>query len=149
MVIWVLFEFWELIGALGRNVWTFIPNYIFYSHPYVYICVCTLCLLVCPLDTGRELDVQQDFQKSSGVFWGYFYLFFTCTFRMRLVPRAGTYETRYSRLCQVKFVEGLSRTYPFKFFKGCFPQILLGSFLNALSHIFSLAFIVKLDTSQL
>ena len=26
--------------------------------------------------------------------------------------------------------------YPFKFFKGYLPQILLGSFLNTLSHIF-------------
>ena len=29
----------------------------------------------------------------------------------------------------------LSRPYPFKFFKGCFPQILLGPFLNTLSHM--------------
>ena len=29
----------------------------------------------------------------------------------------------------------LSRPYPFKFFKGCLPQILLGPFLNTLSHI--------------
>ena len=27
----------------------------------------------------------------------------------------------------------LSRPYPFKFFKGCLPQILLGPFLNTLS----------------
>ena len=25
--------------------------------------------------------------------------------------------------------------YPFKFFKDCLPQILLGSFLNTLSHL--------------
>ena len=30
----------------------------------------------------------------------------------------------------------LSRPYPFKIFKGCLPQILLGPFLNALSHMF-------------
>ena len=35
---------------------------------------------------------------------------------------------------QAKFVED-SRPYPFKFFKGCLPQILLGPFLNTLSHI--------------
>ena len=29
----------------------------------------------------------------------------------------------------------LSRPYPFKFFKGCLPQILLGPLLNTLSHI--------------
>ena len=28
--------------------------------------------------------------------------------------------------------------YPFKFFKGRFPQILLGPFLNTLSHIRSI-----------
>ena len=35
---------------------------------------------------------------------------------------------------QAKFVED-SRPYPFKFFKGCLSQILLGPFLNTLSHI--------------
>ena len=29
----------------------------------------------------------------------------------------------------------LGRTYHFKFFKGCLPQILLGPFLNTLSHM--------------
>ena len=29
----------------------------------------------------------------------------------------------------------LSRPYPFKIFKGCFPQFLLGPLLNTLSHI--------------
>ena len=29
----------------------------------------------------------------------------------------------------------LSSPYPFKFFKGCLPQILLGLFLNTLSHL--------------
>ena len=29
----------------------------------------------------------------------------------------------------------LSRAYPLKFFKGCLPQILLGRFLNTLSHL--------------
>ena len=33
----------------------------------------------------------------------------------------------------------LSRQYPFKFFKGCLPQILLSLFLNTLSHIVILA----------
>ena len=30
----------------------------------------------------------------------------------------------------------LSRPYHFKFFKGCLPQILLGPFLNTLTHLF-------------
>ena len=30
----------------------------------------------------------------------------------------------------------LSRPYHFKFFKGCLPQILLGPFLNTLTHVF-------------
>ena len=56
------------------------------------------------------------------------------------------YGTKYSRMDQVKFVEDslykirkdmvcLGRPYPFNFFKGCLPQILLGPFLNTLSHI--------------
>ena len=37
---------------------------------------------------------------------------------------------------QVKFVEDcLKRLYRFKFFKGCLPQILLGPFLNKLTHL--------------
>ena len=58
-----------------------------------------------------------------------------------------TYKTKYSRMDQVKFVEDslwrigrdmvwLSRPYPFKFFKGCLLQILLGPFLNTLSHLY-------------
>ena len=37
----------------------------------------------------------------------------------------------------------LSRPYPFKFFKGCLPQILLGPFLNTWTHLllFTLKFI--------
>ena len=31
----------------------------------------------------------------------------------------------------------LSRPYPFKFFKRCLPQILLGLFLNTLSHMYA------------
>ena len=55
--------------------------------------------------------------------------------------------TKYSRMDQVKFVEDnlwkiwrdmvrLSRPYPFKFFKGCFQQILLVPLLNTLSKMF-------------
>ena len=42
-----------------------------------------------------------------------------------------SYGTKYSRMDQIKFVEGTL----YKFFKGCLPQILLGPFLNTLSHI--------------
>ena len=35
----------------------------------------------------------------------------------------------------------LKRPYHFKFFKGCLPQILLGPFLNTLSHILRLFFL--------
>ena len=46
------------------------------------------------------------------------------------------YGTKYSRIDQAKFVEySLSRPYPFKFFKGCLLQILLGPSLINLSHI--------------
>ena len=37
----------------------------------------------------------------------------------------------------------LSRPYPSKFFKGCLPQILLGPFLNTLSHIWKQFLIEK------
>ena len=43
--------------------------------------------------------------------------------------------TKYSRVDQVKFVDCLSRPYPFKFFKGCFPQISLGPLLNTFSYL--------------
>ena len=55
------------------------------------------------------------------------------------------YGAKYSRMDQVKFVEdslykvwrvwsALGRLYPVKIFEGCLPQILLGPFLNTLSH---------------
>ena len=34
-----------------------------------------------------------------------------------------------------KEYDRLSRPYPLKYFKGCLPQILLGPFVNTLSHI--------------
>ena len=55
-----------------------------------------------------------------------------------------TFGTKYSRMDQVEFVEDIlykyegiwsvMRLYLFKFFKGCLPQVLLGPFLNTLSH---------------
>ena len=48
---------------------------------------------------------------------------------------SGKYGSRYSRMDQVKFMEDLGRPYYFKFFKGCLPQILLGPFLNTLTHM--------------
>ena len=68
--------------------------------------------------------------------------------------------TKYSRMDQVKFVEDslsktwrdmdcVSRSYPFKFFKGCLPKVLLATFLNTLSHIsrYKLNFKMKLYSS--
>ena len=54
--------------------------------------------------------------------------------------------SRYSRIDPVKFVENsllknwtdmvcLGRSYHFKYFKGCLPQILLGPFLNTLTQM--------------
>ena len=57
------------------------------------------------------------------------------------------YGTKYSRISKIcgrqplKNLKGwwdmvcLSRPYPFKLFKGCLPQILLGPFMNTLSHM--------------
>ena len=51
-----------------------------------------------------------------------------------------SYNTRYypdSQTRNIKFVHYRSILYmanPFKFFKGCFPQILFGPYLNTLSH---------------
>ena len=44
-----------------------------------------------------------------------------------------TYETKCSRMDQVKFVEDKKLL---KFFNGCLPQILLGPFLDTLSHMY-------------
>ena len=67
------------------------------------------------------------------------------------MPQSVLNEAMYSIMVQVKFVEdslykirrGMfcfgqtipGRPYPFKFFKGCLPQIFLGPFLNTLSQI--------------
>ena len=64
------------------------------------------------------------------------------TFRKRLygvfnnIKRS--YETKVckngpSKICGRQPLKKLNG-YPFKFFKGCLPQILLGPFLNALAH---------------
>ena len=49
------------------------------------------------------------------------------------------------------FKNGPSKIYPFKFFKGCLPQILLGPFLNTLPHIILLLLLCskyRLDITQ-
>ena len=57
----------------------------------------------------------------------------------------GSFGKKYSRMDQVIFVEDSlsniwrdmvceSRPYPFKFLKGCLPQIVLGPFLNTWSR---------------
>ena len=51
-------------------------------------------------------------------------------------PRDKVFKNGPSKICG----SCLSRTYHFKFFKGCLPQILLGTFLNTLSHIQVLQF---------
>ena len=42
---------------------------------------------------------------------------------------------QYLRMDLAKLLED-SRPYPFKFFEGCLPQILLGLFLNTLPHMY-------------
>ena len=57
--------------------------------------------------------------------WYQFHKLSYCIFFLG-VPDEGegqTFGTKYSRMDQVKF------------FKGCLPQILLGPFLNALTHL--------------
>ena len=52
--------------------------------------------------------------------------------------RDKVFKNRPSKICGRQLSEnlkGLSRPYPFKFFKGCLPQISFGPFLNTLSHI--------------
>ena len=57
------------------------------------MCVCTLYVFVCPLNTGRELGVQQDFQKSSRVSQESFVY----------VQNVGCFKGRY--ICLVLIVE--------------------------------------------
>ena len=45
------------------------------------------------------------------------------------------WKTAFKKI-EVSDMACLSRPYHFKFFKDCLPQILLGSFLNTLSHIY-------------
>ena len=39
-----------------------------------------------------------------------------------------------SKICGRQPLKNLGRSYHFKFFKGCLPQISLGPFLNTLTH---------------
>ena len=74
-----------------------------------------------------------------------YYVHKTSRFPNDKICHSHTYGTKYSRMGQVKLVEDslkkiwtdmvcLSRPYPFKFFEGCLPQILLCPSLNTLSH---------------
>ena len=64
---------------------------------------------------------------------------FKNTFSYRTLPVvASKWLTSVDLICNVKVAQRcycLSRPYPFKFFKGCLPQILLGPLLNTLSQI--------------
>ena len=44
------------------------------------------------------------------------------------------WKTVFKNLCKTAF-NRLSIPFPFKFFKGCLPQILLGPLLNTLSQM--------------
>ena len=50
----------------------------------------------------------------------------------RLQKHIVSLGTKYSRIDQLS---ALGRPYPFKFYKGCLPQIFLGPFLNTLSYL--------------
>ena len=43
----------------------------------------------------------------------------------------------YMGQCIQEKVVNYFRKKPFNFFNGCFPQILLGPFLNILSHVYT------------
>ena len=63
-----------------------------------------------------------------------------------------TYISKYSKYSKVtlEYKNGLGRPYHFKIFKGCLPQILLGPFLNTMTHfslcISSLTYLYYLHT---
>ena len=50
--------------------------------------------------------------------------------------RDKVFKSGLSKFCGRQPLKNLSRPYPFKFFKGCFPQNLLSALLNTLSQIF-------------
>ena len=63
---------------------------------------------------GKHFKVYHKFGDSAN---GFIKLFSVCIFLCK-------YESKYSRMEQVKF------------FKGCLPQVLLGPFLNTLPHMY-------------
>ena len=97
---------------------------------------------------GKTLSLRLDFGKWI-VKLGYLVIIFTSkrvllkgTF---IVSLTSSFKIKYWKMDQVKFLEDSlwkicrrGRPYPFKFFKGCLPQILLGLFFNTLSHFFFL-----------
>ena len=50
-------------------------------------------------------------------------------------PLNGTEDVIMTSMINRCYKPMLRRPYPFKFFKGCLPQILLGPFLNTLSLV--------------
>ena len=78
IVIWI--SHLSAIRALGvyGSIGTQYIKFHLQLHIDVYLYVCTLRVSVCPLDTVRELDVQQEFQKSYRVILGIFYVHSEC-----------------------------------------------------------------------
>ena len=94
---------------------------------------------------GRTLSLRLDFGKWI-VKLGYLVIIFTSKMVLLkgifIVSLTSSFKTKYWKMDQVKFLEDslwkicrLGRPYPFKFFKGCLPQILLGPFLNTWTYL--------------
>ena len=62
-----------------------------------------------------------------------------CEANTNQILTKGYYLVRPSKICERQPLKNLkvclNRSYPFKFFEGCLPQVLLGPFLNTLSNI--------------
>ena len=80
----------RILGVYGSNETNNIKLYLELHFLFTSLClyICTLCVFVCPLDIGHELDVQQDFQKSSRV----------SEERFVYVPNADCFKGRYIHL---------------------------------------------------
>ena len=122
--VFCLFFFKKKKKKKKKNINQFLGSIVFVYDPFLRFSSILICFFVSQFQF--LLNVLFTFNlrpvsKGNKMVRRRFGLLFTC-------------EAMYSRVGQVKFVEdSLSRPYPFKFFKGCLLQILLGPFLNTLS----------------
>ena len=106
--------------------------------------------------SGLPISVRNNFKKSGEILLlfviykmlcdQFYWIQKECVSSFRICPIWDkVFKNGPSKICGKQPLKNLnsalSRPYPFKFFKGCLPQILFGPFFNTLSHMSHMSYI--------